>query len=75
MTKITPQQFLDSTEFKCLTSNSLHHYKPYKKFHGGINYEWKDDSIITPSRQLTCDEYDSIDWTGFDCSKPLERTG
>ncbi len=74
MPKLTPQQFLDSTEFEFITCNSLHHSKPYRKYRKGTSYEWKTDSVFRPCRELAKQEYDSIDWTEFDCSKPLKRT-
>ncbi len=84
--KITPQQFLDSTEFDWL-GHSLQEKRNYRKsvrvvlsmlepvLLGRFPEMWRVCSPVREtSRNLTEEEYDSIDWTGFDCSKPLERT-
>ncbi len=86
MTKLTPQQFLDSLNksIKYLTLDHpfrldlfvgrYHTKKPifYKTERRKTTFGW-----YCKGREggfLTRNEMDSIDWTGFDCSKPLERT-
>lgn len=83
MTKITPQEFLDSTEYEFLTRDAIrgeskianiHFHQPFNisvSLLNELNNWWESDSS---SKELSRDEIDSIDWTGFDCSNPLGRT-
>lgn len=81
--KLTPQEFLDSTDFNYLTMDSLvnggtscptlHQHIPYtdatppKKYY--IYWALGSGDYLT----LGPDEINSINWNDFDCKKPLKR--
>jgi hypothetical protein len=81
--KLTPQEFLDSTEFSYLTMDSLsdggiscptlHQNVPFTipdapKMYA-IYWALSDGGCLT----LGPDEIKSIDWSRFDCTKPIKR--
>jgi len=76
--KLTPQQFLDSTEFNYFTSCSpgesgtLCKIEPIYK----NGFWYLNQASVFPGnvKFLTKKEIKSIEWNGFDCSKPLKRT-
>lgn len=79
MDKQTPQQFLDSTDFKeifwatsvLFTGSVLTKVNPILVQKTLDNF---DEKIEPESRFLSTKEYYSIDWSGFDCSKSLIRS-
>jgi hypothetical protein len=88
--KLTPQEFLDSTEFNYLAHCPQHRHNRRKSVRvllsmitPFLSREFEDYWTVVPivvrrgcvgSLRLDAAEYDAIDWTGFDYTKPLERT-
>jgi hypothetical protein len=78
MNKQTPQQFLDSTDFKeifwatsfLFTGPILTKVNPIlvQQILNNLG-----EKIELGSRFLSEEEYYSIDWSGFDCSKSLKK--